>query len=65
MPDANYIVVGPDYFTTLRIPLRKARTFDEHDTEHADRVVVINEELARRQWPGQNPVGKRLRMGSR
>ena len=64
VPDANYIVVGPDYFTTLRIPVRKGRTFDAHDTENADRVVVINEELARLYWPGENPLGKRLRMGT-
>jgi predicted permease len=64
VPDANYVVVGPGYFRTLEILLRKGRYFDEHDTQSADRVVIVNEELARRYWPGQDPLGKRLRTGA-
>jgi putative ABC transport system permease protein len=64
VPDANYVVVGEDYFKALRIPLRQGRTFDEHDTQSADRAVIVNEELVRLHWPGQNPLGRRLRMGS-
>jgi len=63
VPDANYVVAGPGYFRTMQIPLRRGRTLDEHDTESADRVVIVNEQLARMYWPGQNPLGKQLRMG--
>ena len=63
VPDANYVVVGPHYFHTMQIALRKGRFFGEHDTQTADRVVIVNEELARRYWPGQDPLGKQLRTG--
>jgi putative ABC transport system permease protein len=64
VPDANYIVAGPDYFRTLRIPLLNGRSFNEHDIGTSERVVIVNEQLARTYWPGQNPLGKQLRMGS-
>jgi len=64
VPDANYVVAGPDYFRALSIPLRKGRPFDDRDTQAADRVVIVNEELARVHWAGVDPVGKRLRMGT-
>jgi putative ABC transport system permease protein len=64
VPDANYIVAGPDYFRTLQIPLLSGRNFNEHDTETSERVVIVNEQLARTYWPGQNPLGRQLRMGS-
>ncbi len=63
VPDANYVVAGPDYFRTMQIPLRRGRGFSEHDTQSADRVVIVNEELARLYWPGQDPLGKQLRAG--
>ncbi len=64
MPDANYLVVGPHYFQTMGIPLRKGRSFAESDTENAQRAVIINEELARRYWPGKDPIGRRLKTGA-
>jgi putative ABC transport system permease protein len=63
VPDANYVIAGPDYFRTLQIPLRAGRSFDDHDTDSGQQVVIINEELARLNWPGQNPLGKQLRVG--
>jgi putative ABC transport system permease protein len=63
VPDANYVIAGPDYFRTLQIPLRMGRSFDDHDTDSGQQVVIINEELARLNWPGQNPLGKQLRVG--
>lgn len=63
IPDANYNIAGPDYFRTLQIPLRMGRTFDEHDDDSGQQVVIINEELARLQWPGQDALGKQLRVG--
>jgi putative ABC transport system permease protein len=61
-PDANYQVIGPDYFRVMGIPLREGRFFTDRDTQPATRLVIVNEELARRQWPGQNPIGKRLKV---
>ena len=64
VPDANYVIAGTDYFRTLQIPLRKGRTFDEHDTQTSEQVAIVNEELARIHWPGQDPIGKQLRIDS-
>jgi putative ABC transport system permease protein len=63
VPDANYVIVGPDYFRTMQIPLRRGRSFSDHDTQSGHRVVIVNEELARSYWPGQDPLGKLLRVG--
>ena len=63
VPDANYIIVGPDYFRTMQIPLHRGRGFNDHDTQSAERVVIVNEKLARTSWPGQDPLGKQLRVG--
>jgi putative ABC transport system permease protein len=60
IPDANYVIAGTDYFRTLQIPLRRGRAFDEHDTQTSQQVAIVNEELVRMYWPGQDPIGKRL-----
>jgi putative ABC transport system permease protein len=52
--------VGPGYFQTMRIPVRQGREFNQNDTELSAPVAVINESMARRYWPGDNPVGKRI-----
>jgi predicted permease len=62
-PDANYLVIGPDYFRVMGIPLRKGRFFTDRDAERSTQVVIVNEKLAQNQWAGQDPIGKRLRMG--
>ena len=64
MPDANYLIVAPNYFRTMGIPIRQGRAFSEADIQVSQRVVIVNEELARRYWPGQNPLGKRLKTGT-
>ena len=64
VPDANYVIAGTDYFRTLQIPLRKGRSFDEHDTRSGREVAIVNEQLARMYWPGQDPIGKQLRIDS-
>jgi predicted permease len=48
------------YFETMRIPLRAGRDFTDRDDAAAPRVAIINETLARRLWPGQDAVGKRI-----
>jgi predicted permease len=57
----GFQAVWPGYFTTVGTPLLKGRDFTTHDTKGAPQVVVINETLARRLWPDQDPIGKRLR----
>jgi predicted permease len=59
----GYSVVGHDYFQTMKTPIAQGRGFTEHEDEKAPRVVVVNETMARRFWPNQNPIGRRLRLG--
>jgi predicted permease len=60
---AVYRVVRAGYFETMRLPLIRGRNFNELDNEQTSAVVIVNETLARRQWPGGNPVGKRILLG--
>jgi predicted permease len=61
---ANCSLVTPRYFETLRLPLVRGRDFDDRDTPDAPRVVVVNQEFARRLYGGeQNALGKRFRFG--
>jgi predicted permease len=57
---SNMNWVSPGYFLTAGIPRVAGREFDEHDDEHGARVAIVNESIARRYFPGQNPVGRRL-----
>jgi putative ABC transport system permease protein len=63
----NYETVGPKYFQTMGIRLVRGRDFNERDDERVPGVVVINETMARRFWPGPNSIeaamGKRLKLG--
>jgi predicted permease len=59
-PSSNFNVVTPGFFGTLDIPLLQGRDFSERDGWTTPNVVVVNRTLARRFWPGENPVGKRL-----
>jgi putative ABC transport system permease protein len=59
-PEMGQRVVTPLYFQTMRIPLLKGRHFSEQDREDAPPVVIINEAAARRFWPSEEVLGKRL-----
>ncbi len=59
-PSAVYRVVRPDYFRTMGAALLKGRDFTERDDANSPGVVIVNEALARRQWPGEEPLGKRI-----
>jgi predicted permease len=57
----RYRVCTPDYFNTMRIRILRGRAFTEQDKAGAPPVVVVNETLARKHWPGQDAIGKRIR----
>ncbi len=59
-PMAQTRYITSDYFRAIGIPLRQGRFFSDHDGDKSVPVVIISEAMARRFWPGENPVGKRL-----
>jgi predicted permease len=59
-PTAFYNLVDPPYFTTMRIPLLRGRLLTEQDTDKTPKVAVINEAMAKKLWPDQDPLGKRF-----
>jgi putative ABC transport system permease protein len=58
--NSQHLVITPDYFQTLKIPLKAGRAFNDQDNLDSVKVVIINETFAHRLWPGQNPIGKRF-----
>jgi len=66
-PDVGFAVyryaVTPGYFAALRIPLRRGRLLDDRDTTDTPSVMLISESLARRRFPNQDPIGKRVHVG--
>ena len=63
LPFALYRVVSPDYFRAMDIPLQRGRFFDAHDTNDSPPVIMISRQLAENYWPGEDPTGKRLKIG--
>jgi predicted permease len=63
-PHGRSRTVSAGYFGAMGVPLRMGRVFTDDDRIGTDLVVVIDEHLARRYWPNQNPIGKRVRGGS-
>jgi putative ABC transport system permease protein len=61
-PSASYNVVGSGYFDTLRLPIVSGRAFDERDETSDVPMAVVNETLAAHLWPGQEAVGRRVRV---
>jgi predicted permease len=62
-PGANYRSVSADYFRALSIPMMQGRPFTERDIEGAPLVMIVNQALAEQDFPGENPVGKRMSFG--
>jgi putative ABC transport system permease protein len=60
LPSGEGSWVSDDFFRTVGTPLIAGRFFTEHDDDKAPAVAIINDEAARRFWPGQNPIGKRI-----
>jgi putative ABC transport system permease protein len=59
-PSVNYSLVTPDFFKTIRVPVVRGREFTPRDTLQVPPVVIINEAMARRYWPGEDPLGQRV-----
>ena len=62
---SNERFVSPGYFPALGVPLVSGRYFDERDVKGAAETVIVNENLAQRFWPNQDPLGKRLERGDK
>lgn len=64
-PDSNpaKILVGGDYFNAIGIPVRSGRPFAAHDSAGSPHVVIVSQSLARRFWPNQDPIGRRIKPG--
>jgi len=58
--NANFLSVTPAYFDTMQIQLKAGRGFTERDTNDAPKVMIVNETMARKLWPGENPVGRKI-----
>ena len=62
-PSTNYRSVSSDYFRAMNIPVIQGREFTERDAENAPLVMIINQALARRDFPNVDPIGKRINLG--
>lgn len=62
-PSLNLESVHPNYFDTFQVPLVRGRAFTDADREGALDVVIVSDDVAARTWPGEDPIGKRLKMG--
>lgn len=63
-PAPDYLVISPDYFRAMGIPLISGRTFSDADAAGSQFVGIVSESTARYFWPGENPIGKRIQVGA-
>jgi putative ABC transport system permease protein len=59
-PGAGYLIVKPDYFQAMKIPVLQGRAFNRTDTKDSPLVVMINEAFAKRYFPDRNPIGQQV-----
>jgi len=59
---AQYRVITPNYFSTMGITLKEGRAFTSSEAPQSAGVVIINQSMARQYWPGEDPIGKRIRL---
>jgi putative ABC transport system permease protein len=60
-PTVDWRTATSRYFSTMRIPIREGRAFTDADREDAARVAIVSESMARKFWPGENPIGRKVR----
>jgi putative ABC transport system permease protein len=63
-PPIDFQAVLPSYFATMGIPILRGRAISASDHDSSARVVVVSDALARRTWPGADPIGKRIKFGA-
>jgi putative ABC transport system permease protein len=63
LPSADIARVSPDYFAVMGIRVIEGRVFDERDRDEAPKVCIVDETLAKTHWPGESPLGKRVKFG--
>jgi putative ABC transport system permease protein len=63
-PSADLLTASPNYFAALRIPLMAGRLFSDSDNGAVEQVAVISRSMADRFWPGEDPIGKRIKLGA-
>ncbi|MDR3738779.1 MAG: ABC transporter permease [Terracidiphilus sp.] len=63
LPDADILPVTPAYFRTMEIPLLAGRYLDASDSRNSARVLVVSQELAQKQFPGESAIGKQIMCG--
>jgi len=61
-PLANFILISPDFFNAMKIPLIRGRTLTAQDTDQSPPIAIINEAMAKSFWPNDDPIGQRLAM---
>ena len=64
IPRAYIHTVSPDFFSTLGIPLAQGRTFTDNELTPQSTAIVVSDQVVKRFWPGQDPIGKRLKLGA-
>ena len=62
-PVTNFVDIGPNYFTTMGIPIVRGREFTKQDATLDPRVIIVNEAMARREFPNEDPIGHRFSFG--
>jgi putative ABC transport system permease protein len=62
-PSEQIAVITPDFFRTMKIPILRGRAFTAQDDTKGKPVIIINEKFARKYFPGENPIGKRIQPG--
>jgi len=63
VPRAYFHRVSPEFFATLRIPIVAGRTFEESELTATSPALIVSERVIKRFWPGQDPIGKRVKFG--
>ena len=64
LPRVDYRAATPDYFAVMRIPIRRGRAFTAGDRESTAPVAIVSDSMARKYWPGEDPLGRRVRIGN-
>jgi putative ABC transport system permease protein len=63
LPSADFFTIGLNYFKAMGIPLKKGRDFKDLDQHKSQQVIIVNESFAKRFFPGEDPIGKRIHPG--